>query len=339
MPDVIPKVNFENPALPTLWLDTSVVIKLTKIKRGENLQEIEVQRGTRLEKLVHGLVRAGKLLCPESDQEEEYVAQRLDDQVHAMFASLSLGISLAHRVGIMDGHVFRGMKAYANGSPAIDLPSSTYFHGDPVRRLEEVRKERYFVTLGPYRGSEMLRRRADAKAEIGRRWEELRQELVANRQTYEKQLELEQRGYIDAMLELVRRFERNLMAGRPNFWDFMGATGPLLYRTYWRELGGKPPDWEGVYKFFCSTYFGELPIPYISCRLGAELLTGNEPVAPGDPMDVELLSVALPVAHYVLADRRMELRIRQLRLDEKCGTQVYSMSSIEGLFGQLERLQ
>lgn len=216
---------------------------------------------------------------------------------------------MTHRQGIHDSHVFHGMKAYAKGSATIELPSSTYFQGDPVRRLEEVRRQRFIVTLGLSKGSEMPLRRAEAKAEIGRKWEELRLELVAKRQTYEKQLELEPRGYWDAMVEIVTKFERNMAAGRYDFWDFMAATGALIYRTYWRELGGQPPGWEGVNKFLCSTHFSELPLPFISCRLNANLLTGDEPIAPGDPMDVELLSVALPVAHFVLADRRMELRI------------------------------
>ncbi|MGB7283683.1 MAG: hypothetical protein WBE13_15565 [Candidatus Acidiferrum sp.] len=52
-----PTVTCEKPALPTLWLDTSVVIKLAKIARGEALQAIEVQRGTRLRDLIFELVR------------------------------------------------------------------------------------------------------------------------------------------------------------------------------------------------------------------------------------------------------------------------------------------
>lgn len=339
MPPAVPTVNLEKPAIPTLWIDTSVVIKLTKVEKGEGLQYIEVQRCNRLRELVRRLVREGMLLCPESDQEEEYVAQRLDDDVHRMFASLSLGISMTHRMGIHDSHVFHGMKAYASTSTSIDLPSSSYFHGDPVRKLEEVRRERFIVSLGLNRNSEMLQRRANAKAEVGRKWEQLRLELVAKGQTFERQLELEQRGYWDGMVEIVRTFYSNIAAGRHDFWGFMAATGPLLYRTYWRELGGKPPDWEGVNKFFCSPYFSELPLPYVSCRLNANLLTGNEPIAPGDPMDVELLSVALPVAHYVLADRRMELRIKQLGLDQKCNTTVYSMSTIDGLFSELENIK
>jgi hypothetical protein len=37
----VPSMKFEKPSLPMLWLDTSVVIKLTKIEKGEALQEIE----------------------------------------------------------------------------------------------------------------------------------------------------------------------------------------------------------------------------------------------------------------------------------------------------------
>jgi hypothetical protein len=335
----LPTVTFEKPALPTLWLDTSVVIKLTKIKRGETLQAIEVQRGTRLRELISELVRAGKLLCPESDQEEEYAAQRLDDDVHGIFAQLSHGISLSHRQGILDQHIFKGMESYVKKRDTIHLPSSSYFHGDPVRRLEEARKERFIVTVGPLKSSEILRRRAQSKMEISQKWEELRRELVSKGQTYEKQLELELHGYWDALSEIVRRFETNMISGQYDFWDFMAATGPLLYRRVWNDMGGQPAGWGGVDRYFRSPYFSELPLPFISCRLGADLLTGNEPIAPSDSMDVDLLAVALPVAHYVLADRRMELRIKKLGLDTKHGVAVFSMSNIDSLFAEMEKLK
>lgn len=55
-------------------------------------------------------------------------------------------------------------------------------------------------------------------------------------------------------------------------------------------------------------------------------------------MDVELLSVAIPVSHYVVTDKRMEQRVKRLGLDLRWGTKVYSMSSIENLFVELEQL-
>ena len=339
MSGAIPVVEVEKPALPTLWLDTSVVIKLTKLKRGEALQEIEVQRGTRLQKLVFELVRSGKLLCPESDQEEEYAGKRIDDDVHSMLASLSLGISLAHREGILDRHVLKGMEAYARKSDSILLPSASYFDGDPVRELERTRHERYIVHVGVDKGPDMLKRRANSKEVIGADWELLRERLVAKGQAFEKQLKVEQHGYLDAMAAGLRKFQESILAGRHDVYAYFAAHQPLLYRHFWATLRGDPPDWEGVANFFRSPHFSELPQPFIGCRLVADLLTGNEPIEPSDPMDVQFLEIALPVAHFVLTDKRMERRVKRLKLDSKYGASVYSMSSIEGLLKRLANLK
>ena len=334
-----PAVKFEKPGVPTLWIDTSVVIKLTKIHRGEALQDVEIRRGRKLHDLVTALVRDGKLLCPESDQEEEYVANRLDDEVCRMFAHLSLGISLTHRQGIFDSHVYKGMNAYAKSLDQIVLPVSTYFHGDPVRKLEEARQEKFIVFVSPLKSPDILKRRASAKANTGAAWERLRRELVSSGQSYEKQLEVEQRGDWTAFASSLRKFTANLVSGRSDLYDYLAALGPLNYRYYWNEIGGKPPDWEGVSNFFHSAYFTELPLPSIQSRLIAELLTGNEPISPSDPMDVDLLAVALPLSHFALTDRRMEQRIKKLGLDTRCGTLVVSMSTIDSLFVELEKLR
>ena len=55
-------------------------------------------------------------------------------------------------------------------------------------------------------------------------------------------------------------------------------------------------------------------------------------------MDVQLLSVALPASHYVVTDHRMELRIKRRGLDVRSGTEVFSMSTQDGLFAHLEKL-
>jgi hypothetical protein len=131
-----PKVVCEKPKLPTLWLDTSVIIKLTKVERGEKLQEVEVERLTRLRTLVQELVPAGKLIFPQSDQEEEYVAKRLDPEIHRDFLGLSLGIGMKHRQGIFDWQAQLGMDAYVKNADTITISVDAFFHGDPVEELE-----------------------------------------------------------------------------------------------------------------------------------------------------------------------------------------------------------
>jgi len=336
MPDH-PKVTSEKPSIPTLWLDTSVIIKLTKVERGEGLQQVEIERLTHLRDLVRELVPAGKLICPQADQEEEYVAKRLDREIHRDFLGLSLGINMRHRQGIFDWQAQLGMEAYVNRADAINVSLYAYFHSNPVEELEEARQRNLVIGAHPIRDPEILARRETANAEVFEAWERLRQEFVAAHRTYEEQLQEEKRGYADAMAYKVEEWEKQIAAGKGDFWAFMGVQGFLMFRVCWREMGGKPDGLEGLHTYFCSDYFNNLPTPRIGNQLGADLLTGNQTILSGDVMDVGLLSVAVPACHYVLTDRRMSDRIRRRGIDKEWGTEVYSMSDIDGLFEHLER--
>jgi hypothetical protein len=333
------KVTSDKPSLPTLWLDTSVVIKLTKIARGEALQSIEVERLTRLKKLINELGEAGKLLCPQADQEEEYADERLDSEVHRDFLSLSMGITLSHRQGIFDFQAMIGMKACVEKANTIHVPLDSYFHSDPVEELNAARSRRFVIGGNMFKDPEILARRRTAKSEVQRVWEELRQEFAGQHRTYEEQLQEERRRYADAVVTQINEFEQKVRHGGIDFWGFMGVQGFLLYRTYWNELGGKPPGTAGLHFFFCSPYFNELPIVKIRCQLGADLLTGNQPILSGDVMDVELLSTAIPVSHHVLTDRKMADRIHRRGIVSDWQTEVHSMSDIDKLFGKLESLR
>src|SRR5438552_4175905 len=121
-------VHVERPRLPSLWLDTSVVIKFAKLQRGEALQPIEVNRLSRLKTLTRELVQAEKLLCPEADQRDEYRAERLEEEVESEFTRISLGIHLRHRQAIIDIQTQHAMSAYCAQRDTITLPLTTFFH-------------------------------------------------------------------------------------------------------------------------------------------------------------------------------------------------------------------
>jgi hypothetical protein len=335
-----PKVVCEKPKLPTLWLDTSVIIKLTKVERGEKLQQVEVDRLTRLRTLVQELVPAGKLIFPQSDQEEEYVAIRLDPEIHRDFLGLSLGIKMKHRQGSFDWQAQLGMEAYAKSADTINVGVDAFFYGDPVEELEQARQRNIVIGTHPTRLPEILARRDAAKVQVLEIWEQLRQESVAKKRTYEEQLEVENSGYADAMAYKVEEWEKQVATGSPDFCaSFMDVQVFLMFRVAWKELGGKPDGLEGLHKYFCSDYHNNLPTPKISNQLGADLLTGNEVIQPGDMMDVGLLSIAIPACHYVVTDKRQSKRIKERGIDKDWGTEVYSMSDIDDLFQRIEELR
>jgi hypothetical protein len=82
------------------------------------------------------------------------------------------------------------------------------------------------------------------------------------------------------------------------------------------------------------------PLTYISSQLYADILTDKQrTVRKSDSMDIQLLAVAIPVCHYMLTDRSMEVRIQRRNVGQKWETQVFSLSTIEELIGQLEKLR
>jgi hypothetical protein len=110
------------------------------------------------------------------------------------------------------------------------------------------------------------------------------------------------------------------------------------YFAEWRHLTNKFSDWEGLCNFLVSDHFFELPAVKISSQLCAKLATDSRPIEFGDSMDVNHLSMAIPLAHFVLTDRKMANRIKNLEIDRDWNAKVYSESTIEELFAELEKL-
>lgn len=333
----MPRITAEKLPLTSLWIDTSVGIKLAKVARGERLQDIELQRLARLRELVFRLVREQKLLCPEADQDEEYEAERLEEAVAREFANLSLGIKMQHREGILDSQILLAMEAYVNKAAEFRIPAALYFRRDPIQRMKEVIDGRIIVSVhgAPPQLVEMRRKN---KCETITKWEELRRENVAKRQSYEQQFALEQRAYVDTMADMVRAFQEKVKQGTATFMDFMGVWGYNLYIKKWYGLTQRWADWEGICNFFISDYFYELPIMKIRSQLYADLMTREQPIESGDSMDVQHLSIAIPGCHYVLTDRKMANRVARLGIAEPWDTRVFSMANCEELFVELEKL-
>jgi hypothetical protein len=153
--------------------------------------------------------------------------------------------------------------------------------------------------------------------------EGLRRKNVAKGRTYDEQFALEQRSFVDSMADFARSFKSKLAAGKIEEWH---------------RLTGKFADWDGLGNFFISDYFYQLPVVRISSQLNAKLVTDNRPIEPGDSMDVKHLSLAIPVAHFVLADRKMANRILKLGIDKEWNAKIFSESTIDDLFAELEKI-
>jgi hypothetical protein len=333
----MPKVIARKLDLPTLWVDTAIGIKLAKVQKGEAIQALEKSRMEKLKKLVVELVRNCRLLCPEGDQEWEYCGERLEEGVAKEFEALSRGIRMLPHQQVHDVQTFAAMRAYVGKEMQFELSADIYFRNDPIEELRKITSQSVYVTvhgLPPM----LLEMNNETRSGMCTHSEQLRLKNIARGRTYEEQFALEQRSLIDSMADFARSFKNKLAGGKIEFWEYFASLGYESYFQQWHRLTGNFADWEGIGSFFTSDYFYGLPAVRISSQLHAKLVTDNRAIEPGDSMDVKHLSLAIPLAHFVLTDRKMANRIMELGIDREWNTKIFSESTIDDLFSQLERV-
>jgi hypothetical protein len=92
-------VQIERPARPAIWLDTSALINIAKARGGRPQNEADRQRVAEIDRVVADKVRAGRLLCIESEQKHEVRESGLNLVVDVI-ESLSLGARLRPQIAV-----------------------------------------------------------------------------------------------------------------------------------------------------------------------------------------------------------------------------------------------
>lgn len=329
-------VTFDKSPVPMLWLDTSVLIDLAKVEKGE---AIESGRATRLTKLRLTAQRLGierKLICPECDQDNEFEGKRLEDEVNAVVLLLALGAHCQPYQGVKDSQIGIGTVAYRAMSGTVHVPWTAYFYGDPREAVAETLNLGVVIDPGLKKPKDWIDRADGNKSTLQATWEKLRQEFNAEKRTFDEQLKLEKLGESDSMIGMICAHNRRAGNGTADMWDHLGVEG---FHAWMRSWGG---SYEGavsaLYSFMRSNYYGELPIVDVACRLSADLVVHPPPVKSGDGMDIQHMATVIPVAHYVVVDRAMADRCERLKLPEKYQTKVYSSRTLDDLIAELEVL-
>lgn len=259
----MPQVIAQKLALPTLWVDTAIGIKLAKAQKGEAIQALEKSRVEKLKKLVVELVRNCRLLCPEGDQEWEYSGERLEEGVSKEFGILSRGIRLLPHQQVHDIQTFAAMNAYVSREMQFELPAHMYFRSDPIEELRKITGQSVYMTVHGLPPA-LLQMNNETRSGMQTHSEQLRLKNLARGRTYEEQFALEQRSFIDSMADFARSFKSKLAAGKVEFWEYSAFAGYERYFQEWHRLTGKFADWEGLGSFFTSDYFYRLPVVRIS---------------------------------------------------------------------------
>jgi hypothetical protein len=328
--EIEPVIRVERPRTATIWIDSSVVIKLWKLRRGENIPVRDAERIRKLAELVGQKVRERKLLCLETHQREEFPG-RAELEILKEFRGLTFGVDLHSELTVREFQTEVAMRAFLAGDREITIPLRVFFDGPPEHQIEQVMRDGWLITAMMPSAEELVSHRAEKKAELNIKLEGLRKKQVAAGITYEAQLEEERHGYARGAWAL---FDKALSPGR-DFWDTLGITAFTVPLHNWRDLGGPLRQ---LGPFLVSRYLNAMPMHKIETHLMAKLVTSNEVIQSGDSNDVGHLALVLPIANFVVTDKAMERRVRALGFDKEWGAQVFSLSSSDALFAALAAL-
>ena len=323
-----------------LWLDTSVLIDFAKIEKGENVEPIRSKRLTRLRSVVRKAVFAEKLVCPEWDQSNEYEAKRLEDDIRRIVSDLSCGAHCIPYAGVKDKQIAIGIEAYIAAAETMHIPADIHFYRAPLKVVQEAKRARYIIESDMKKPVEWINKADRDKFAIREAVEELRQAYTAQSQTFEQQLALERVGESNSMPMMIADFVKSQREHKVDIWKYMGVEGFFNCMQLYRSLGGPgagsfESEFVALYSFMQSPYYWELPIQDISCRLSADLTVKHYPIKRGDNYDTQHLALAIPVAHFVVADNAMVDRCERLGIGNKWKTKLYSTRMLDDLSDEL----
>lgn len=340
-----PILSVTKPPLPMAWLDTWAVIELTKaVKTGEVAGDLAVKY-RRIYELLIELRDGQKILCPESEQLLEIeLGDRLIDEAKEVLSQISSGISTHHLLA-SDSQIQNGMRAYLRKKRRVDIDWRDPFVSDPLTELKENQEFRekhgliLRIDLGHKREIEEAK---DQRPKLAATLEEIRGETALAKKSFQQVLDEEKRAvqtatakFLAACVAKIIRKEQLTQGEYNRFTDLIGI--PL---SYWKRFGGKDDQFGGILglvEFYDSDYYTKLPYFEIQAELMASKRVGQESFNKGDVADIENISSLLPHSHYMVLDKQMRHKIRQLKLDARFSTSVVSLLELLPILERLSR--
>lgn len=328
------EIKVDKPNTPVLWLDSWVIIELTRKTKQKVVDKESQALFENLLKLRNGL----KILCPESEQLTEVEAgYRLVKEAKELLSQISGGVSFGPPELAEEQQIQKGIKAYLAKTSELTLDWSACFLENPI---EELKRNKPFIIRVDFPTTEKdIKERKKFYKELAEELERERIAALEMKQTFETRLLIEKQGILQAINALLAKYLEKTMKGENTFDESIKLL-PLIGSplSYWKHFGGRDTDLgglKGLFDFYKSEYFTNLPYFHITANLHAVKETGQEVIKPSDALDIKQISAYLPFCHYMVIDKSMTDKLRKLKLDTKYKTNLIKFGDLNTLTDNL----
>lgn len=315
------QITIQKSPIPIIWLDTSIIFYMTqwKYKIGRLNQTI-LNRVSNLYNQIYDSTRAGKLICPLAEQEEEIWVER-DKWLDTMH-SLTFGIVTAGRQSVHDKQFCAFMTAYVQRQNEVRLDYKDAFLADPVEDLKVASKGPVYVYVKPpiLFGEDYAK---NQKKTLLSSLNEGRKKNVKKKIGFEEQLEAEYMGELKALLTLKKQFLAGQFKDEHEQMNAVFGTMNLNQQLrIWEECSGKSNDFHGLVQFYKSQHYRSMPYTNLSCNLTAKLMIDKQDIRNGDNMDINHVSILMPYSDLFITDKAMSAFLRRKKFDKKYNTKI-----------------
>lgn len=332
-----PTVNIEKSKIPIVWLDTSIIIKMTILRKSpDKLDETQRNRMENLYNQVYEYGHSGRVICPLAEQEGEVWINRSDwmDTIR----ELSLGIECVSLKEIQDRQLHTAMKAYVNNDELITLSYLDAFDDDPVVELEQVLKQPIFVTVDYdiFLGADYRR---ESNARLIAALNERRENNVKKKITFDEQFVSELDGEIKEVINMARELTEGIAGDERDECNKMGAWINLRHQMLaWEHISGKANDLDGLISFHKSDYNKACPYVNLSCSLYAKIMIDPQPIKSGDPMDITHISTLMPFSDLFITDKHWSNFLNNHSYNKKYETEIAYIGDTETIDNFFKRI-
>ena len=328
-------VRVDRPVLPIIWLDTSVLFKMSRVIRGTN--EPDAGRVIPIREKILALVSANKLLCPEANQDAENFGSPA--QFSRAFIHISRGVRTCRPSEVKLRQEICAMRAYLSKSDNVDITVDTLFDGDPITQLNAANSSPFLIDIEVQKNEDLIAKLRHARLEIYQLLEELRVRNRSLNVSFSEQLEREIKGDVSERLRQVLDIFCKFNAGQDFNLDQWSGCQPLLsLAKAWELSAGADAGPKAFGEFLNSDHCREVPSNLISSHLMAKLMTGSRKIKHGDAMDISHISTFLPYADLMIVDAAMKHLVEELNLASRYGVACFSLSDSAKIIDWLDGL-
>ncbi len=302
------KVKIKKSSVPIVWLDTSVIFKMTFLRKNIGKMNLTDQKtiGTLYDK-VSKASASGSIICPLAGQDYEIWASR--KECLKTLHEINFGIECALGTEIIKKQFIRAMKSYINEEKVLTFSYEDAFYRNPISELEDISKSPYYIsaTNDIPLGADYYKANNN---HIVSKLNEIRERNVIRKFSFQNQLDKEYGHELD-------HYDLNLI------WDILSIENNTQ---------------KSFESFFLSDHYKLIPFASISSNLYAKKMTDPQSIKNGDVKDIEHISTFIPYADLFITDHAWSDFLNKKKLSQKYNCKIcYSGNTqeIEHFFNKL----